>query len=129
MQKIAIEEHFFLPELDDYFRGLLPEVSSEFFDHVPPQLWDLDAGRLGDMNQQGIGHSILSCFNYGSVQLDPDSVRAVEMARRMNDLLAERIEERADRFSGFVALPLQDVAASVAEFRRCVVELGSGERW
>jgi hypothetical protein len=34
------------------------------------------------MDQQGINHSILACFNYyGSVQLDPDPVRAVDMGR------------------------------------------------
>jgi 2,3-dihydroxybenzoate decarboxylase len=66
----------------------------------------------------------LSCFNFGSVQLDPDAARAVEMARRMNDILAERIKKRPDRFSGFAALPLQDAGASAAEFRRCVTELG-----
>jgi hypothetical protein len=42
---------------------------------------------------------------YGSVQLDLGSARAVDMARRMNDLLAERINDHPDRFSGFLAPP------------------------
>jgi 2,3-dihydroxybenzoate decarboxylase len=121
--KIAIEEHFLLRELDDYFRTLVKGVSSESFENVLPKFWDFDAGRLADMDKQGIERSILSCFNYGSVQLDPDSKRAVEMARRMNDILAERIKKHPDRFSGFAALPLQDAEASIAEFRRCVTEL------
>ncbi|HWL88000.1 MAG TPA: amidohydrolase family protein, partial [Polyangiaceae bacterium] len=124
MHKIAVEEHFLLRELDDYFRTLVKGVSSESFDKVLPKFWDLDAARLADMDKQGIERSILSCFNYGSVQLDPDSARAVDMARRMNDILAERIKKHPDRFSGFAALPLQDAEASVAEFRRCVTELG-----
>jgi 2,3-dihydroxybenzoate decarboxylase len=103
MRKVAIEEHFMLRELDDYFHTLLKGVSSESFDKVLPKFWDLDAGRLADMDKQGIERSILSCFNYGSVQLDPDAARAVEMARRMNDILAERITKHPDRFSGFAA--------------------------
>jgi predicted TIM-barrel fold metal-dependent hydrolase len=124
MHKIAIEEHFLLREFDDYFRMLVEGVSSESFDKVLPKFWDLDAARLADMDKLGIERSILSCFNYGSVQLDTDSARAVDMARRMNDVLSERIKDHPDRFSGFAALPLQDAEASVAELRRCVTELG-----
>jgi 2,3-dihydroxybenzoate decarboxylase len=124
MRKIAIEEHFLLPELDDYFQMLVRDVSSESFDPVLPKFWDLGGGRLAEMDRIGIERSILSCFNYGSVQLDPDAHRAVEMARRMNDVLAQRITVHADRFSGFAALPLQDPDAAVEEFRRCVTELG-----
>jgi 2,3-dihydroxybenzoate decarboxylase len=124
MEKIAIEEHFLLPELDDYFKMLTNGVSGESFDPVLPKFWDLDAGRLSDMDEKGIELSILSCFNYGSVQLDPNPSRAVDVARRMNDILAERITQHPDRFSGFAALPLQDPDAAVAEFRRAVTELG-----
>jgi 2,3-dihydroxybenzoate decarboxylase len=124
MHRIATEEHFLLRELDDYFRTLAKGASSESFEKVLPKFWDLDVGRLADMDKQGIELSLLSCFNYGSVQLDPDPARAVEMACRMNDILAERIKKHPDRFSGFAALPLQDAETSVVEFRRCVTELG-----
>jgi 2,3-dihydroxybenzoate decarboxylase len=82
MQKIAIEEHFLLPEFDDYFQMLARDVSSESFGPVLPKFGDLDGGRLADMDRMGIERSILSCSNYGSVHLDPDAQRAVEMARR-----------------------------------------------
>jgi predicted TIM-barrel fold metal-dependent hydrolase len=124
MNKIAIEEHFLLREFDDYFRMLAKDLSDESFDKILPKFWDLDAGRLADMDSKGIERSILSCFNYGSVQLDPDTARAIDMAARMNDILAERIKHHPDRFSGFAALPLQDADAAVAEFRRCVTGLG-----
>jgi 2,3-dihydroxybenzoate decarboxylase len=124
MGKIGLEEHFLLREFGDYFHMLVEGRSSESFDKVLPKFWDLEKGRLADMDKLGIERSILSCFNYGSVQLDPDPVRAVDMARRMNDVLAERIRAHPDRFSGFAALPLQNVEAAVAEFRRCVTELG-----
>jgi 2,3-dihydroxybenzoate decarboxylase len=124
MTKIAIEEHFLLPELDDYFTMLVKGVSRESFAPVLPKFWDFDATRLTAMDDKGIERSILSCFNYGSVQLDPDAVRAVEMARRMNNLLSEHITAHPDRFSGFAALPLQDPDAAVAELTYCVTELG-----
>ncbi|PXX03272.1 2,3-dihydroxybenzoate decarboxylase [Mycolicibacterium moriokaense] len=124
MGKIAIEEHFLLPEFDDYFRTLIAGVPSESFDPVLPKFWDLDTGRLADMDLLGVERSILSYFNYGSVQLDPDAERAVQMARRMNDALAQRIALHPDRLSGFAALPLQDPDAAVGEFRRTVTELG-----
>jgi predicted TIM-barrel fold metal-dependent hydrolase len=124
MNKIALEEHFLLREFDDYFHMLVKGRSTESFDKVLSKFWDLDAGRLSDMDKLGIERSILSCFNYGSVQLDSDSARAVDTARRMNDILAERVKEHPDRFSGFAALPLQNPTASVAEFRRCVTKLG-----
>jgi predicted TIM-barrel fold metal-dependent hydrolase len=124
MNKIALEEHFLLREFDDYFRMLVKGRSTESFDKVLSKFWDLDAGRLADMDKLGIERSILSCFNFGSVQLDPDSARAIDTARRMNDILAERIKSHPDRFSGFAALPLQDPTAAVAEFRRCVTKLG-----
>jgi predicted TIM-barrel fold metal-dependent hydrolase len=124
VNKIAIEEHFLLRELDDYFHTLARGVPSQSFDRVLPKFWDLDAGRLAEMDRMGIERSILSYFNCGSVQLDPDARRAVQMARRMNDGLAASIEKHPDRFSGFAALSLQDPDAAVAEFRRCVTELG-----
>ncbi|MCU1682589.1 MAG: hypothetical protein JWQ81_3328 [Amycolatopsis sp.] len=124
MNKIAFGEHFLLPEFDEYFHTLAEGVSSESSDKVLPKFWDLDTARLADMDTMGIERSVLSCFNYGSVQLDLDPVRAVEMARRMNDILAERVEKHPDRFSDFAALPLQNPDVSVTEFRRCVTELG-----
>jgi len=111
MHKIVIEEYFLLRELEDYFRTLTKGVSSGSLDKVLPKYWHMDAGRVADMDKQGIKRSILSCFNFGSFQPDPASARAVEMARRMNDILAERIKKCPDRFSGFAALPLRDAEA------------------
>jgi hypothetical protein len=51
MRKIAIEEHFVLPELDDYFQMLVRDVSSESFDPVLPKFWDLHGGRLAEMDR------------------------------------------------------------------------------
>jgi hypothetical protein len=71
MKKIAIQEHFLLPELDDYFKMLTNGVSGESFDPVLPKFWDLDAGRVADMDEKGIERSILSCFNYAAFNSTP----------------------------------------------------------
>ena len=46
------------------------------------------------------------------------------MARRANDLLAEEVQKRPDRFQAFAALPMQDPELAIAELERCVKELG-----
>lgn len=50
--------------------------------------------------------------------------RAVEIAHRANDLLAEEVAKRPDRFQGLAALPMQDPDAAARELARCVRDLG-----
>jgi 2,3-dihydroxybenzoate decarboxylase len=53
-----------------------------------------------------------------------DTRRAIEVARRANDVLAEEVGKRPDRFAAFAALPMQDPQAAAAELERCVTQLG-----
>jgi 2,3-dihydroxybenzoate decarboxylase len=53
---------------------------------------------------------------------DPD--RAVDVARRANDILAEQVGRHPARFGGFAALPMQRPEAAARELERCVNELG-----
>ena len=46
------------------------------------------------------------------------------MARECNDYVASLVREHPDRFAGFATLPMQDVAASIAELERSVGTLG-----
>ena len=55
---------------------------------------------------------------------DKDQQRAIDVARRANDFLAEQVAKHADRFQGFAALPLQDPDAAAEELTRSVKELG-----
>lgn len=87
------------------------------------RLLDIQDIRLGEMDEFGIELMILS-LNAPGVQAVVDPAQAAEAARRANDILAEEIAKRPDRFAGFAALPLQDSDAASAELTRCIKELG-----
>jgi predicted TIM-barrel fold metal-dependent hydrolase len=73
-------------------------------------------GRLREM-------AILS-LNSPAVQSRTDSALATEIARRANDVLAEQIARRRDRFRGFAALAMQDPEAATKELQRTITGLG-----
>lgn len=118
--KIALEEHFAMEET------LQDSKWSRNFSAWPEtrrRLLDYHDLRLLEMDKHGIEFVILGLHNPG-VQRIPDAKRAADLARRANDLLAETIAKRPDRFGGFAALPMQDPEAAIAELTRCVKELG-----
>ena len=47
-------------------------------------------------------------LNAPAVQAIPDPRRAIEIARRANDFLAEQVRKRPQRFQALAALPMQD---------------------
>jgi aminocarboxymuconate-semialdehyde decarboxylase len=53
-----------------------------------------------------------------------DSASARDLTARMNESIAERVKSYPGRFVGLGTVPLQDIAASVAEAKRAVRELG-----
>jgi 2,3-dihydroxybenzoate decarboxylase len=122
-RKIALEEHFLDPSQDAYFRilaGPNDHFGSDAMKSVMTQLTDVDTARLADMDALGIAVAILSYYNGSSPQLDPDRIRAVMMAQRINDFLADRISAHPGRFMGWATLAMQDVPASITELRRCM---------
>ncbi len=117
--KIALEEHFAIkPTLGD---------SQLFGAHVwsdlGPRLLDIQDLRVREMDKHGIEMMILS-LNAPAIQAIPDTKRAVAIAKEANDVLAENVRKRPDRFAGLAALPMQDAEAATAELTRCVKELG-----
>lgn len=118
--RIILEEHFALPEtLGDSARyaadGAWPKLER--------RLLDIDGERLDEMDKHSIAISVLS-LNAPAVQGIPDRGRASALARRANDMLAERIAKHSRRFAGLAALPMQDPDAATAELHRCVEDLG-----
>ena len=73
--------------------------------------------RIADMNSLGVDVQILST-NAFFYSYDKDAAVVAAMARECNDYVARLAKDRPDRFSGFATLPMQDVAASVAELER-----------
>lgn len=118
--KVALEEHFAIPETLQDSAGFVP---TDYWTELSARLLDIQDRRLAEMDANGIEMMLLS-LNAPAVQAISDRTQAVEIARRANDFLAEEVAKRPDRFQGFAALPLQDPDAATAEIRRCVEELG-----
>lgn len=126
MRLIAIEEH------------ILPHAVRDAWSAAPPphdpvstiadggengtRLADLGKGRLALMDEQGVDVQVLSLTTPGLHNLAAGP--AVEMAHRVNDLIAETCARHPDRFQGFAALPTPDADAAPRELERAVRELG-----
>jgi len=118
--KVALEEHFAIPETLQDSAGFVPGAYWEELQH---RLLDIQDTRLRLMDAHGIETMILS-LNAPAVQAIADRGRAVEIARRANDVLAEECARRPDRFRAFAALPMLDPEAAALELQRCIRDLG-----
>lgn len=121
MSLIALEEHFAWDpaSADNEVATWLRTNNTVAYD----RLYDRGPLRLEQMDSAGIDFQILSLFDPG-VQDQTDVARAVDLARRANDILAETVRAHPDRFGGFATLATQDPDAAEAEFDRAVTELG-----
>jgi gamma-resorcylate decarboxylase len=116
--KIAVEEHFAIPETT----GGSTRYASSYWSELPNKLLDIHERRLKEMDATGIEIAILS-LNSNAVQGIADPARAIDIARKANDVLAAGIAKRPERFAGLAALPMQDPEAAAAELSRCVRDL------
>jgi aminocarboxymuconate-semialdehyde decarboxylase len=74
------------------------------------------------LEQEGVDLQVLTLTTPGTHVEAP--ARAVELARLVNDAFAAVARERSRHFTALATLPLNDPAASVAELRRAVKDLG-----
>jgi 2,3-dihydroxybenzoate decarboxylase len=118
--KIALEEHFAIPETLDNARGIFPD---RVWQELESRNRDIHGRRLALMDEYGIEMMLLS-LNAPAVQAIPDPARAREIARKANDFLAEQVGKRPERFQGLAALPMQDPDAAARELERCVKDFG-----
>src|SRR6201996_2726716 len=118
--KIALEEHFPIPDTLADSRGYFPD---RVWQEVKSRVLDLHERRLKLMDELGIEMMLLS-LNAPAVQAIPDIKQAHEIARRANDYLAEQVQKRPDRFQGLAALAMQDPEGAARELERCVKQLG-----
>src|SRR5215470_18629934 len=114
--------------LEDHFATATTLGDSKIFGaHVwaelGPRLTDFQDKRLRLMDASGVEIMIVS-LNAPAIQAIYDVKRAVEVAREANDVLAQEVAKRPDRFVGVAALPMQDPERAAQELRRCVDELG-----
>jgi predicted TIM-barrel fold metal-dependent hydrolase len=118
--KVALEEHFAIPETLADSRGYFPD---RVWQEIKSRVMDIQDRRLAEMDANGIEMMLLS-LNAPAVQAIPDIARATEIARKSNDYLAEQVRMRPDRFQGIAALAMQDPDGATRELKRCVKELG-----
>src|SRR3989442_13106364 len=121
--KIALEEHFAIPDTineahDARYAGWFPA-----WPDMRRRLLDLQDLRLPEMDKYGVEMMIMSLHN-PAVQGIPEAPKAVALARKVNDVLADAVAKRPDRFAGFATLPMQDPDAAIVELTRCIKELG-----
>jgi predicted TIM-barrel fold metal-dependent hydrolase len=121
MSLIALEEHFAWDPasagnvVGNWLKSNNPVGYARLYDRGPLRLEQMDAA--------GIDYQILSLFDPG-VQEETDVPRAIDLARRANDELAETVRGNPHRFGGFATLATQDPDAAAAELERAVTELG-----
>jgi predicted TIM-barrel fold metal-dependent hydrolase len=117
MQRIAIEEHFWTPELRDMRRGHDVPYGAEY----RRRLEELGTLRIEAMDQVGVDVQVISLQEPGVQNLV--GADAVRLAREANDALGRAIELHPRRFGGFAALPTGEPDAAVRELERCVTQL------
>ena len=125
MKIVALEEHFVTDALN---RARLKVPAAYADDSQKMSSAEIDAriGELGDlrlraMDETGVDVQVLSP-SPGVQSLEPAD--AVPLARDLNDLTAETIKGRPDRFEGFAVLPTPDPVAAARELERGVTDLG-----
>jgi predicted TIM-barrel fold metal-dependent hydrolase len=87
---------------------------------VPPLYTDV-AAKLATMDAAGIAQTALSINDPGPEWFGADGPAVAQM---LNDFIAGLVRRHPTRFFGLCVLPLQDIAASLAELDRCVRQLG-----
>jgi uncharacterized protein len=119
MRTIALEEHFWTPAL-----AAKPGTGplAMFGQRADIQLRDLGAGRLADMDANGIDLQVISHVPPAAQALPGQA--GVVAAREANDQLAAAVREHPSRFAGFATLPTADPAAAADELSRACGELG-----
>jgi len=119
MKIIALEEHYWDPEVATHFKERGPEMR---IPALQERLFDLGALRIKEMDEAGIDLQVLSHGAPATQRLDPET--AVPLARRANDRLHEAVIKHPGRFEGFAVLPSADPKAAADELERAVTRLG-----
>lgn len=126
MRLITLEEHYRSKLVDeaigpegDFFRSM--NAAGEEMAKRLAKLTNLGDERIADMDAAGIDLQVLS-HTVPSPEL-LDASRAVPLAQRINDQMADAMRRYPNRFSAFATLPIADPAAAAKELERTVREL------
>lgn len=122
---IGVEEHAWTPELRNaLLRWGGDETVNKMSSRGETNLRLLDVGeeRLARMDANGVDMEVLSVTTPGTQPLP--SQTALPLAREANEVLADAVRRRPDRFAAFATLPTSDPRAAAAELERAVTDLG-----
>lgn len=94
----------------------------QFFREIQDNCWSPQR-RIEDCDRTGVSMQVLSTvpvmFSYWTKPQDGH-----DLARMLNDHVAEVVRAHPTRFAGLGTLPMQDTELSVRELERCMRELG-----
>jgi aminocarboxymuconate-semialdehyde decarboxylase len=111
-----------LEHIEGTCRARMMRDDGRFFREIEENCWDA-AARLRDCDRDGVHLQVLSTvpvmFSYWAKPAHGNDV-----ARFLNDHLAEFCRTNSTRFVGLGTLPMQDPALAVLELERCVTQLG-----
>ncbi len=108
--------------LVQFANALTREVNAKQMRDRAPRLSDI-ATRLRDMDRMGIDIQAVSpAPNQTYYWTEPDMGR--ELARDVNDRLAQIVAAHPGRFVALGTVPLQNVELAIGELERCVRDLG-----
>jgi aminocarboxymuconate-semialdehyde decarboxylase len=97
-------------------------IDGQSFREIEDNCWD-PGRRLADCARHGVTVQVLSTvpvmFSYWARPEHAD-----DLARMLNDHLAEVVRQHPTRFAGLGTLPMQDPDRAVRELERCVRDLG-----
>jgi len=128
MRVVTLEEHFSLlmpgitnPAMPSPGAGMPGVVAA-----AADKMTDIGAGRIGDMDRNGITMQVLS---KAGVHITPsadqfDGKEAIAFAQKFNDGFAKKIAERPERFAAFAHLAASIPEAAADELERTVTEFG-----
>ena len=124
---VGLEEHFIVPDVLAAWQALDPILQD--FALIPAsrgemarQLVDLGERRLVDMAETGLDVQVLSLATPGVQSLDADAAVTLQFAA--NELLAEAVRSRPERYQGFATLATPAPEKAARELERAVTELG-----
>ena len=120
--RIALEEHFMLPDFVEYFEETYPNISPEIAKMGLGVLPDLGDKRIEVMDRNRIDFVVLSLAGPG-VQVEKDAAVALKKARSANDFLAAEVQKRPSRYGGFAHLAMHNPVEAADELERCMRDL------
>jgi predicted TIM-barrel fold metal-dependent hydrolase len=117
--KVTLEDHFAI----EATLGDSQPFGAHVWHELRHRLLDFHDQRLRLMDASGVEIMIAS-LNAPAIQAIADVKQAAEVARQANDILAQEVAKRPDRFAAVAALPMQDPDLATSELQRCVRDLG-----